>query len=116
MSEENTSGSITTPVGSVSFNGKKTAEIITILLLAVLGVVGYALWEHKAEAKEGHSKIERQLEENRKARAEDANKLNEALQSQIKSINFQTCILSLPQERREAEYSNPNGFCRRITR
>ena len=49
--ESNNLLAVKTSVGSVTWSGKKVAELITILLLLVVGVMTYALWEHKKESK-----------------------------------------------------------------
>lgn len=49
LQEGNGNLEVKTPWGS--FSGKRTAELIAILSLCILGVLGYAFWEHKLEAK-----------------------------------------------------------------
>lgn len=94
MSEENTESSITTPIGGLSFKGKKTAEFIAILSLVGLLWVGWVLWEHKAEAKENGSALTR------------------AIQEMATSQRVTNCLMATPQEQRPMKLAE----CERIAR
>lgn len=83
MSEENGGTEIKTPWGSIS--GKKTAELIAILSLCALGVIGYALWEHKAEAK-AHGDT-----------------LNSVMKDLAVAVREGNCINSYPEAERETK-------------
>lgn len=94
MSEENTESSITTPIGGVSFKGKKTAEFIAIMCLFLLGLFGYILWEHKAEAKGNGDALVRAI--------------NEMAVSQ----RVTNCLMATPQDHRAGKLAE----CERIAR
>lgn len=94
MSEENSEAGITSPIGSVSFKGKKTAEFIAIFALALMLLFGYILWEHKAEAKENGGNI--------------ANALREIAVSN----RVLACLMATKQDDREAKLAQ----CERIAR
>ena len=94
MSDENGSGEIKTPIGSVSFSGKKTAEFIAILSLCLLFVMAYIIWEHRAEAKENDVA------------------LIGALKDMVSAQREQNCLIAVKQDDREAKVE----FCRRISR
>lgn len=114
--EETTKATITTPLGTVSMNGKKTAEFISIMSLCGLLVVGYALWNHKAQAEEGFKATQAILKENQVSQRESFRELTNALKEQTRQQKYQTCILSIPVSEREREYQNPNGLCARLTK
>lgn len=98
MSDENgngnTSSEIKTPIGSVSFSGKKTAEFIAILSLCLLFVLAYVLWDHKVEARS------------------NGDTLITALQAMVQAQREQNCLISIKQDEREQKAE----FCRRISR
>lgn len=108
MSEGNgseSSSTITTPLGSVAFKGKRMAEFIAVLSLCLLFLMGYVLWEHKAEAKEDARSL-----------ASVIGKMTEAQTSMVQAQREQNCLLSLPPEKREREYFSTNSFCKQISR
>lgn len=103
MSEENgtTSSEIKTPIGSLSFSGKRVAEFIAILSLSLMGVLAYAFYEHKQDAKLVGSEMVMAVKEMTKAQQDSA------IQQRITN-----CIISLPQDRRETALAT----CERIAR
>jgi hypothetical protein len=94
MSEENSESSVTTPLGSFAFKGKKTAEFIAIFSLFLMSLMGYILWEHKAEAKE------------------NGTTLVTALKEISQSNRVLACLMATKQEEREAKLAQ----CERIAR
>ena len=94
MSDDNGSGEIKTPIGSVSFSGKKAAEFITILSLCLLFVLAWVVWEHKADAKE-----------------HGAN-LTTIMKEMVSAQREQNCLIAVKQDEREQKAE----FCRRISR
>lgn len=96
MSEENSEGGITTPLGSVQFKGKKTAEFIAIFCLSLLLLLSYILWEHKADAKQAEFNITSAIKEFTVAQREQtavqrtANCLIATKESERREM-FQTC-------------------------
>ena len=107
MSEENgnTEGGIKTPLGELSFKGKRTAEFITILSLLLLAVLATLYWTHEKTS-------ERQTNEFIVALRE----LSEVGREQARSQRMTSCLLSLPQEKREREFASESSFCRQISR
>lgn len=94
MSEngENDNGvtGIRTPWGSIT--GKRTAELITILSLSLTGVLAYAFWEHKADAKQHGSEVVMAVREMAKAQMDSA-----------REQRVTNCLIALePQERKGA--------------
>lgn len=94
MSEENTESSITTPLGGVSFKGKKTAEFIAIFSLSLMLLMAYILWEHKAEAKD------------------NGGQLVAALREMATSQRVTNCLMATPQEQRPGRLAE----CERMAR
>lgn len=94
MSDEHSESSVTTPLGSFAFKGKKTAEFIAIFSLFLMSLMGYILWEHKAEAKE------------------NGNALVRAINEMAASQRVTNCLMATRQEEREAKLAQ----CERIAR
>lgn len=94
MSEENSEAGITTPIGGLSFKGKKTAEFIAIFALALMFLFGYVLWEHKAEAKE------------------NGNTIASAMKDIAQSNRVLACLMATPQEQRPIKIAE----CERMAR
>lgn len=96
MSEENgtTSSQITTPIGSVSFSGKRVAEFIAILSLCLLFLLSYVVWEHKLDAKAGDETT------------------RDVLKELVMGIRENNCLTTFKEEAREAKAE----FCKRVAR
>lgn len=94
MSEQVEEAAITTPLGSISTKGKKTAEIIAVICLSLLFLLSYVLWEHKAEAKESSTSIAT------------------AMKDIAISNRVLACLMATPQDQREAKLAQ----CERIAR
>lgn len=95
--------SLTTPLGSITSRGKKTAELIATLSLAALLILGYVLWGHTQDSVQ-----------DRHERIKYVEMLAIGLNNMAKAQREMACIISLPPERREAEYKTPDSFCKRI--
>ena len=119
MSEENnstTEGGIKTPLGEVSFKGKKTAEFITILSLLILAVLATLYWTHtKATDQQNASNVEA-IKELSKALREQTQIMAVTSNEQVKAQRLTSCLISLPQDRREREFSSESSFCQRVSR
>jgi hypothetical protein len=95
--------SVTTPIGSFSSRGKKSAELIAALSLAALLVIGYALWRHEEETVRARESRSKQIE-----------LLTAAINNMASAQREMTCMISLSQDKRELEYQSPVGRCKRI--
>lgn len=102
---ETTEGALTTPLGSVSFKGKKTSEFIAILSLLVLFLIGYAMWEQREDSRIMNLTFASGFKDISKSQRE---------QNQI--LREQVCLLSLPEAKREREFMSDNSLCKRISR
>lgn len=129
MPEENGSSNveIKTGFGSVALNSKKMAEIISVALICVVGIMGYILWDHSMDARaaEGEFKkfLETMSERNTKAleqattrQAQMIEKLVETQKQNIEAQREMNCLISLPQEERRKEFIGENSFCKRMSR
>lgn len=105
MSDDTQEAGITSPIGSVSFKGKKTAEFIAVICLCLLFLLAYVLYEHKLDAKAENMNLTSVIKELAVAQREG----NQILREQV-------CLLSLSQEKREREFASENGLCKRLAR
>lgn len=101
MNEENSEGAVQTPIGSVSFKGKRMAEFIAVFCLSLLLLFGYILWEHKAEAKQDNNNIAMAIREFTLAQKES---------TVVQRVT--NCLMATRQEEREAKLAQ----CERIAR
>jgi len=98
-----------------SLKSKHTAELITMLLLVITTVLGYAYWQHDKTTESTMKEIAAAMRELGKGQTDATLSLTRAQQEGIAAQRELTCIISLPQERREAEFTSQFGFCKRIT-
>ena len=101
MSEEAaTEGSITTPLGSLNLKGKKTAELISFICLALLFLMSYILWEHKTDAKDAQTQFVAAIKE-----------MTIATRENVQAQREMNCLIALPQDRREGQ----TELCKRLS-
>ena len=104
MPEENDNNSkagITTPLGSLSFSGKRMAEFISIILLALFGVMAYAFWEHKTDTTDFRNAFVTVIRESTQVQKE-----------QVVAQRVMNCLLTIEQKDRSTQLSN----CERISK
>jgi hypothetical protein len=96
---------ITTPAGSLSFRGKRMAEVIAVACLCLLFVMAYVLWDHRTISDQNeHAFI-------------SAVKEMTAAQKEATTIQREwMCLSTLSAERREREFLSPNGICKQLAR
>jgi hypothetical protein len=99
--EENGGVEITTPWGGMK--GKRTAEVITIILAIAVAVLAYAFHVHGQTSDANEKKLVDVLE--RMTAAQDKN---------TRALREQTCIFAQPAEKREREFMSPDGLCKRM--
>jgi len=102
---EQTEGSVTTPIGSFTFKGKQIAEFIAVLSLLLLFLLGYIMWEHKEDAKGMKEAFREGFKDMAIAQREQ-----NAIQRE------QLCLLSLPESKRQQEFMSDGSFCKRLSR
>ena len=100
MAEEADELEVKTPAGSIRARG---TDIIALIAMVGIVLIAYSLWEHKAEAREANVAFVSAVKE-----------MSAAQKEQVKIMRLQACIISRPQEVREAEFSSQNSFCQRM--
>lgn len=99
--ENNTTSEIKTPIGSISFAGKKMAEFISVICLAFLFLLAYVLWEHKTDTKDCTILFVNAVE-----------KMTNTHQAAVKEQRVMNCLLATKQDDRRTMLSE----CERIAR
>ena len=86
--------------GPVSFRGKSKymAELISAASLTLLLLGGYAFYQHEMSTA---------------AAFRDLTATNKEV---VGEMRMQTCLMSLSEADRKAEYAAPYGFCKRMAR
>ena len=106
MSEEtNTEAGIKTPLGEISFKGKRTAEFIAIFSLLLLAVLATLYWNHDKAAETQAGQFVGALKD-----------LAATGKEQAQAQRLTACLISLPQEKREREFTAESSFCKQISR
>jgi hypothetical protein len=90
MSEENTEGGIETPLGKLSFKGKKTAEFITVLTILLSAALLALYWRHSEDTTRGFELMDRVAREQ-----------VGAIKEQAQATRYMSCIISENQEDRK---------------
>jgi hypothetical protein len=98
MAEENSEVALSGgPSGvTASYKGKKMAEVISVGLLLLCGVLAYAFWQHKDDTKETSNQIVTAIKE-----------MSLATRANVEAQREMNCLLSLPPDKREAAYTSP---------
>lgn len=114
MSEE--SAEFKTPFFSGKVSSANLNTIFTVASFAIVCMLTYMTWTHAADAKDSIKEVASELKASNKDTAQalrDANKdLAISIKEQTQAIREQTCLLSLPQEKRESLAET----CKRISR
>lgn len=105
MPEENNKQdiSIETPIGKLAAKGVRVSDMIGIITMIGVAAMLYlslktvdVMGEHKIETKHAMESVASSIKENARAG------------------RLMTCIISMPQERREQEFTQLNSFCQRM--
>lgn len=95
MNDDSTTIDATLPGGAkVQVNSKRMAELITIGLIVMTSIGAYVLWQQ--------GKV---LE-----------RLDASVRDMANSQRELACIISLPQDKREQQYTMQDSFCKRMAR
>ena len=81
------------------------SDIITLIGVAVMAITVYMLFEHKKDAKDATTGM--------------IAAVKEMTATNIRMVEAQremNCLIALPQERREREFTASDSFCKRISR
>lgn len=82
---------------SIRAKSKYLAELITILLAIGFAVLAYGFWMHLKQTDDAFRDIA------------STNK------QMVKAQREMNCLIAMPAEKREAEYSSPFSFCKRMS-
>ena len=93
--------SLSTPFGKLITKGNGAIAIIT--LCVCVGILYFVLRTSDTIADE------------RTMTAQRYGELSRSMKAQVQAQTLMTCIISLPEARREEEYRQANSFCRRMS-
>jgi len=108
--------SVQTPAGSVSVTSKKMAELISVALTIVVGIMGYAVWDHAQDSKQTIGEFKDFLREMSTNNLKAMEKLSESQNLSTEAQREMNCLISLPQDERRKEFLGENTFCKRMSR
>lgn len=98
-SDEGTGVELTGPGGtSAKFYGKRTSDLISIMTMVLVMLLCWVVWQHLEDSK----------------RVMTA--LVESSKDGVQAQREMTCVISLPQDKREQEFMSPHSLCKRLTR
>lgn len=93
-------------LGKVKITGQNTVLILLCLVAAVAAGFGvYLVTAHEATAKDREMSLVKALE-----------KLTEGQERMVQAQREQNCLIALPQDRREREFTSENSLCKRLSR
>lgn len=104
MSEQDEGGQgikIETALGKLTAKGQDTIGLISLLMTVALGALFY---QHMQQTVEANQNIATAL-----------NKQTASIDANTKQQKKQTCLFSMPIEKREQEYSLPYSQCNQVT-
>lgn len=108
MAEDNGAGKeFSVDAGPVKINtkGYHLGNILQLLLCAAVVLGCFMIFEHRTETKDTFLLVSGAIKD-----------LAKAQESHTLAQREMTCIISLPQAQREAEFTSPNGLCKRLSR
>ena len=96
---------ISNPIlGRLAARGVRISDLIALLTFVVVLATAVLVWQ-ASEAGTRHT-----------AETADVNKaIAGSIKQSASAQRLMTCIISLPQERREQEFTQPNSFCQRMS-
>lgn len=90
------------------------------MLIGVLVFTGaatlYLQYEHKADMKQAIAETNATDKESAKAIADAIKEQSKSIENQTRAINFQSCMTSLPIEKRGEAYANDYHYCNKLGR
>ena len=96
--------SVSTPFGNLAAKGVRISDILTILGVTI-GVITlyFVLRSYDAAG------------EQRMITAQRYSELQQSMKKQVEAQTLMTCIFSVPESRRENEFTTANSYCRKIS-
>lgn len=106
MSEENgpTEGGVTTPLGSFSFKGKRTAEFITILMAFIVMALLVLYWKHEESSAATNQAVAKAID-----------KTATAIEAQTTAQRMTGCLIWMRRDT-GTTYAAARSECEQITR
>ena len=123
-SDERQSVDIANPIlGSLKVSGANVNTIFTMFSFALIMFISFVVWNHQVEAKDTNKEVAQALKDSNKeiahALKESQAAIAEAMRQMAKEQQRaneigreQTCLLTLPPDRR----TNAGEFCKRLSR
>ena len=124
MADEQHSVEATNPIlGSLKVSGANVNTLFTVAGFILTCLIGWALFTHQTEAKDSGKEVAAALKESNKEMAQALKESNRDVAEAIKQMareqqraneigREQTCLLTLPPDRR----TNAGDFCKRLSR
>lgn len=98
------SASFETPFFKGKISGDNLNLFLTFFTFALSSGMAAWIWYHSGDAERAQkavvSALERQMDLHQKM---------------VNAVKENTCLLSLPQEKREQEFASPNSICKRLS-
>lgn len=98
---------VETPVGKLAAKGFRVSDTIALLTLVGVAVLSTLMYMHMQQADQTNAALLGAI----KQQTEVLGKLTEEQRTANRNLRKQTCLFSMPPERREAEYSQPYSQC-----
>ena len=123
-SDDRQSVELTNPIfGSAKVSGATVNTIFTVFSFVLIMGISFVVWNHHAEAKDSGKEVAAALKESNKEIATALKDSNAVVTEAIKQMareqqraneigREQTCLLTLPPDRR----TNAGDFCKRLSR
>ncbi len=123
-SDDRQSVELTNPIfGSAKVSGATVNTIFTVFGFVLLMFCSFVLWNHQVEAKDGGKEVAQALKDSNKEIAAALKESQAAMVEAMKKMSReqeraneigreQTCLLTLPPDRR----TNAGDFCKRLSR
>ena len=123
-SDDRQSVEATNPIlGSLKVSGANVNTIFTVFSFAVIMFIGFVVWNHHVEARDDGKTVAQALKDSNREVAQALKESNAAVTEAIKQMAVeqrraneigreQTCLLTLPPDRR----TNAGDFCKRLSR
>lgn len=89
-----------TPIGKLAAKGVRLSDTVSLVSLLIITWIGSMMYYHMQQTADANQNIAGAIKE-----------WSASLSANTKQTRKMTCILSAPQETREAEYNQPYSKC-----
>ena len=123
-SDDRQSVELTNPIfGSAKVSGATVNTIFTVFSFVLIMGIAFVVWNHHVEAKDNGKEVSQALKDSNREVAQTLKETNAQIAEAIKQMTIeqrraneigreQTCLLTLPPDRR----TNAGEFCKRLSR